>query len=97
MEDPRSSGPSAGSFYPRIDTARCEGKEACLQVCPTGVFVIRRLTPAEKSTRPLGTRLKLWVHGGRQAFAEHAEVCSGCGLCVQACPERAIVLVRKSG
>jgi NAD-dependent dihydropyrimidine dehydrogenase PreA subunit len=35
-------------------------------------------------------------HGGRQAFAERAEQCSACGLCVQACPEQAITLVRSA-
>ena len=37
-------------------------------------------------------RGKLFVHGGRQAFAVRAADCHACGLCVKACPERAIRL-----
>jgi NAD-dependent dihydropyrimidine dehydrogenase PreA subunit len=44
--------------------------------------------------RELGwfARAKLLVHGGRQAFAVRAGDCHACGLCVKACPERAIHL-----
>ena len=88
---------TAGVFQPWIDLARCEGKADCLRVCPVNVFDVRRLTPEEKATRTTLTRLKLWFHGGKQAFAVHAERCEACGLCVQACPEKAITLERVSG
>jgi NAD-dependent dihydropyrimidine dehydrogenase PreA subunit len=39
-------------------------------------------------------RLKALAHGGKQAFAVSAEACHACGLCVKACPENAIRLVR---
>ena len=57
------------------------------------MFEVRRLTADERA--PLGAfaRLKLFVHGGKQAFAVRASDCHACGLCVQACPERAIALV----
>ena len=37
-------------------------------------------------------RLKALVHGSRQAFVARPEACHACGLCVAACPERAITL-----
>jgi NAD-dependent dihydropyrimidine dehydrogenase PreA subunit len=39
-------------------------------------------------------RVKLYVHGGKQAFVANPDACRGCGLCVQVCPEKAIKLQR---
>jgi NAD-dependent dihydropyrimidine dehydrogenase PreA subunit len=86
----------AGVFVPHIDPNRCEGKDACVRVCPFGVFEVRALTPTERKDFSLVTRIKLWIHGNRQAFAVHADQCHACGLCIQACPEHAITLVRAS-
>ncbi len=82
----------AGRFAPRIDRTRCEGKEGCARVCPYGVFDVRKLTGPERGELSLVMRLKVLVHGGKQAFAVRADECRACGLCVQACPERAITL-----
>ncbi len=82
----------AGEFAPRIDRSRCEGKEDCARVCPYGVFEVRKLTRAERGELSTVSRLKVFAHGGKQAFAALAEECRACGLCVQACPERAIKL-----
>ena len=86
----------AGVRAPVIDRNRCEVKEDCLRVCPYDVFEIAALSPAPEDKRALSLvgRLKTWAHGGRQAFATRASACHGCGLCVGACPEQAIRLVR---
>ena len=84
----------SGVFIPVINRNRCEGKEDCVQVCPYSVFEMRRLGEEEKRSMPFGARLKAWVHGNRQAFAVRASDCHACGLCVAACPERAIKLMR---
>ncbi|WP_408877092.1 4Fe-4S binding protein [Gluconobacter wancherniae] len=34
------------------------------------------------------------VHGVRVAYTPHADQCRACGLCVKACPERAIKLAK---
>ncbi len=84
----------AGQFAPRIDRNRCEGKEDCVRVCPYDVFEIGTLLPAERAKLSLKGRIKGFAHGYRQAFAVRAELCHSCGLCVTACPERAITLAR---
>jgi NAD-dependent dihydropyrimidine dehydrogenase PreA subunit len=84
--------PEGGRVTPVIDRNRCEAKADCVRVCPYDVFEVRRLTPDERVGLSVVGRLKLLVHGGRQAFAVRAEACHACGLCVPACPERAIRL-----
>lgn len=86
----------AGFVAPVIDRNRCEGKQDCVEACPYDVFAMGRLTEAERTALSLVGRLKAWVHGGKQAYAVRADACHGCGLCVAACPERAIML-RKVG
>jgi 4Fe-4S ferredoxin len=82
----------AGRLVPVIDRNRCEGKEDCVRVCPYQVFELGTLAPAERRGLSLTGRLKAFVHRHRQAFAVRAEQCHGCGLCVTACPEKAISL-----
>jgi len=91
---PVSCNQPPGAVTPVIDRTRCEGKEACVAVCPYDVFEIRVLTRDERGLLPFMSRLKAMAHGNRQAFAVRAELCHACGLCVAACPERAIRLER---
>ncbi|MDP2313951.1 MAG: ferredoxin family protein [Pseudomonadota bacterium] len=83
-----------GKLEPRIDPLRCEGKADCLRVCPYDVFVLRPLDRDEKRVLTPMVRFKIWAHGGKQAFVERPDACHACGLCVTACPEKAIKLVR---
>ena len=84
--------PTPGRLVPVVDRNRCEAKSDCVRVCPYDVFEVRRLTVEERSGFSLFGRVKLFVHGGKQAFAVHADACHACGLCVKACPEKAIRL-----
>lgn len=86
-----------GRYRPQVDLRRCEGKADCLAVCPYGVFELRPLTAEEGARLGPLVRLKLWVHGSRIADTPRADACQACGLCVTACPERAITLVREDG
>ncbi len=86
-----------GRLEPRIDPLRCEGKADCLRVCPHDVFDLRPLSAEEKRILTPLVRFKIWAHGGKQAFVERPDACQACGLCVPACPEKAIKLVRGAG
>jgi 4Fe-4S ferredoxin len=94
---PEPCAPDAGRVEPIVDRARCEAKEDCVRVCPYHVFEIRRLSDGERQALGWLARAKLFVHGGRQAFAVRAADCHACGLCVKACPEKAIRLVAVGG
>jgi 4Fe-4S ferredoxin len=83
-----------GVVAPVIDRRRCEAKDDCVRVCPYSVFEIRELASDDRRALSLPYRLKAWAHGNRQAYAVRASDCHGCGLCVSACPERAIRLER---
>lgn len=82
-----------GAWRPEVDRARCEGKADCVAVCPYSVFEIGRVSDAEFAQMGLLTKLKLWAHGRKTARTPNAAACQACGLCVVACPERAIRLV----
>jgi 4Fe-4S ferredoxin len=84
-----------GVFEPVVDRSRCEAKDDCVRVCPYDVFEVRKLTVDEKAPLSGFARLKLFVHGGEQAFAVNADSCRACGKCVTACPEKAITLRRR--
>ena len=88
----RAECKEVGRLVPIIDVNRCEGKRDCVEVCPYDVFTVRKLTDAERAPLGLMTRFKVFVHGGKQAFAERASDCHACGKCVTACPEKAIQL-----
>ena len=84
----------AGLFVPVIDRARCEGKAECVRVCPVSVYTVGILAPEQRVGLGLRARLKGFAHGWQQALLVHPEACEACGLCVAACPEKAITLAR---
>ena len=83
-----------GAWRPVVDRARCEGKADCVAVCPYNVFEVGHI--ADDDYRALGflARLKVRAHGMKTAHTPRADACRACGLCVVACPEDAIALVR---
>jgi len=85
-----------GRLRPVIDRNRCEAKEDCVAACPYHVFEIHQLSADERRAQSWLGWLKTLAHGGKQAFAVRAADCHACGLCVEACPEKAIKLARAS-
>jgi 4Fe-4S ferredoxin len=79
---------------PVVNFNRCEGKADCAVVCPESVFDIRRIDTADYQRLAPLSRFKLRVHGMKVAYTPNADACRACGLCVSACPERAITLAR---
>jgi NAD-dependent dihydropyrimidine dehydrogenase PreA subunit len=69
-----------------VDHLRCEGKKTCAQVCPEAVFTIRK----SDVELPLLVLMKVWAHGGKQAFVVNEAACTACMKCVEVCPEDAI-------
>jgi NAD-dependent dihydropyrimidine dehydrogenase PreA subunit len=80
------------AFAPVIDRSRCEGKEDCAAVCPYDVFEIRRIDDADFAALGLLGKIKSLAHGRKTAYTPRADACRACGLCVVACPEKAIAL-----
>jgi 4Fe-4S ferredoxin len=83
------------SMMPVIDANRCEGKGPCIEVCPVDVFTMGTLPVAKRSSLTLIGRLKGMAHRWQQAEVTNPEACKACGLCVKACPEQAITLIRR--
>ena len=85
-----------GLFQPVINMKRCEGKGDCERVCPESVFEVRRIDDADYAALGLLNKLKVRVHGMKMAYTPNVDACLACGLCVAACPEKAITLSRRS-
>jgi len=80
---------------PHIDLSNCEGKGDCVEVCPYEVFEIRDLTQDKRKSLSLVGHIKTLIHGSSKGFVKRPELCLACGLCVKACPEKAIKLIKK--
>ena len=96
MNAPRDCKQAPGEFVPVLDRSRCEGKGECVRVCPVSVYAVGTLPPEQRSSLGLRARLKGMAHRWQQALLVNPGACEACGLCVQACPERAITLARVS-
>lgn len=86
-----------GRWAPVVDRSRCEGKSDCVDVCPYNVFEVRRIDDADYRALSLFARLKVFAHGKQSAYTPRAAACQACGLCIVACPEGALRLVRRDG
>jgi NAD-dependent dihydropyrimidine dehydrogenase PreA subunit len=81
-----------GRYFPVIDRNRCEGKGACVRVCPHQVFEVRTIDGEDYDMLSFVGRIRSALHGRKSAYTPNASQCQACGLCVVACPEKAIAL-----
>ncbi len=82
-----------GRWRPVVDRSRCEAKHDCVDVCPYGVFEVRRIEDGDYRALSFFSKLKVLAHGSKSAYTPKADACQACGLCVVACPEGALRLV----
>jgi len=94
IEEQKTCKQPPGVIRPMVNPAKCEAKGDCVEVCPFDVFQIERIDPEVYRSLPRFSKFKVFVHGMKTAITPNANACEGCGLCVSACPERAIQLVR---
>ena len=94
MEDTTNDCREPKIMQPLINLGKCEGAGDCAEVCPYDVFEIRKANEAERKGFNLKERIKSFVNGHKKGFVIKAGQCHACGLCVKACPEKAIKLTR---
>jgi len=92
MSSKESCRKPPGTVVPVVDRARCEGKADCVRVCPIGVFELGRISDADFAALGVFAKVKSLAHRRKTAYTPRAAQCEGCGLCVTACPEKAIRL-----
>ena len=82
---------------PVIDPRRREAEGACVDACPYDVLRLPPVRQADTAALPWHARMKLRIHGNKPAYAVAPDAYRACGLCVAACPERAIRVRRTAG
>ena len=83
-----------GKLKPIVDFNKCEGKKPCVEVCPYDVFEMRDISAADYQKLSFIGKAKTFVKGKQKAYVVRPENCHACGLCVTACPEKAIKLAK---
>jgi len=73
---------------------RCEGKGDGGAVCPSAVFFLGTLPQDQRAGVRFIETLNGSGHTWQPALLVKPEACRACGLCVQACPQKAIILAR---
>jgi 4Fe-4S ferredoxin len=84
--------PTVGVLTPLVNFNKCEGKGPCIEVCPYNVFEMQPISDEAYKQLSLTGKIKTVVHGRNKAIVINPEQCHSCGLCVAACPEKAIKL-----
>jgi len=82
----------AGQLIPMVDFNKCEAKCPCIEVCPYDVFEMKPISDEDFKTLSFIGKIKTRVYGNKKAYVVKPDACHACGLCVTACPEKAIKL-----
>lgn len=84
----------SGTVKPIVDYNKCEAKGPCIEVCPYDVFEMQKISDQEFTKLSMIGKLKTKLHGREKAVVVNPQLCHSCGLCVTACPEKAIKLMK---
>lgn len=84
---------TGGKLYPVVNFNNCGAKGDCIRVCPYDVFAVLPIKPEDKQLLSLKGKLKTFFFK-KKAYVVQPENCHACGLCIQACPEKAIKLMK---
>lgn len=60
---------------PVVDHGQCEAKRACVQVCPYGVFEVRRIDAEDFAALGMLARLRATAHRRMTAYPVRADRC----------------------
>ena len=82
-----------GKLMPLVNFNSCAAKEDCVVVCPYDVLEMRPITIEDKAQLNLKGKVKTFFFK-EKAYVTDPSLCHACGLCVQACPEKAIKLTK---
>lgn len=83
----------AGKVFPIVNFNDCGGKEDCVEICPYNVFEMRPIMKDDKIKLNFKGQIKTFFIK-QKAYVINPEQCHSCGLCLQACPEKAIKLTK---
>src|SRR5579863_7897257 len=92
MQDPCRE--TTRKVMPVVNLNKCEGKGPCIEICPYDVFEMKAISEEAFSRLSLIGKIKTMAHGREKASVINPGECHNCGLCVTACPEKAITLAK---
>lgn len=84
---------TGGNLMPIVNLNNCGAKEDCIAACPYDVFEMRPISKEDAVTLNFKGKLKALFFKNK-AYVVDPNLCHACGLCVLACPEKAIGLVK---
>lgn len=84
-------GKGLGILFPIVDFNKCSGVGPCVPACPFEVFELKPISENDKKDLNWIGKLKTKFND-KKAYVINSENCNACGLCVIACPEKAIKL-----
>lgn len=84
---------TGGKLMPVVDFNSCGAKGDCVAVCPYSIFEMRPIALEDKAHLNLKGKIKTFFFN-EKAYLTDPSLCHSCGLCVQACPEKAIKLTK---
>lgn len=80
-------------LMPIVNFNSCGGKEDCVAVCPYHVIEMQPISKEDKAKLNLKGQIKTFFFK-QKAYVINPEQCHACGLCIEACPEKAIKLTK---